>query len=348
MRESPAPTCEPSSQPRTEFVAPSTLAQAPRSTPSAPVPRIRSRREAQRLLEEEQYLREEVEEGELDEDQDELEGIHEASGLDTSPEWELSTSRASPPQGIAPYHMVMRKATELLDLQLPTAEYKPNILTEVLHSPSAVVEPLLPFNDALTEPIMEVWRKPLPSPAVSKVVARRYRTAPRNPAFLSSHPSPESLVVQASCSKQSSGAFPQTPADRDSKKMEQSAKKIFSSSSMALKSTNTICLLGRYLHALMDSAKHLAPKLPEEERDNFMEVLTDAQAASKQVIQSGLDTADSVARIMGSSIASRRQAWLRSSNFSPDVQATLVDLPFDGSRLFGEKADSALQRFKDS
>lgn len=242
----------------------------------------------------------------------------------------------------------MRKATELLDLQLPTAEYKPNILTEVLHSPSAVVEPLLPFNDALTEPIMEVWRKPLPSPAVSKVVARRYRTAPGNPALLSSHPSPESSVVQASCSKQSYGAFPLTPADRDSKKMEQSAKKIFSSSCMALKSTNTACLLGRYLHALMDSAKQLAPKLQEEERDNFMEVLTGAQAASKQVILPGLDTADSVARIMGSSIASRRQAWLRSSNFSPDDQATLVVLPFDGSRLFGEKADSALQRFKDS
>lgn len=102
MRESPALTCEPSSRPRTEFVAPSTPTQAPRSTPSAPVPRIRSRREAQRLLEEEQYLREEVEEGELDEDQDELEGIHEASGLDTSPEWELSMATASPPQGIAP------------------------------------------------------------------------------------------------------------------------------------------------------------------------------------------------------------------------------------------------------
>lgn len=76
--------------------------------------------------------------------------------------------------------------------------------------------------------------------------------------------------------------------DRDSKKLEQSAKKVFSSSSMALKSTNATCLLGRYIHALMVSARQLAPKLPEEDRGNFMEVLTDAQAAAHQVIQSGL------------------------------------------------------------
>lgn len=208
---------------------------------------------------------------------------------------------------------------------------------EVFHSPSSVVEPLLPFNDALTEPVLEVWRKPLSAPAVSRLVSRRYRSAPGDPAFLSTHPSPESLVVQASCFKQSSGAFPQTPADRDSKKLDQ-----FSSVSMALKSTNATCLLGRYIHALMDSAKLLLSKLPEEDRGNFSEVLADTQAAARQVIQSGLDTVDSVARVMGSSVVSRRQAWLKSSGFSPDVQATLLDLPFNGSGLFGEKEDSAL------
>ncbi|KAJ1080728.1 hypothetical protein NDU88_000922, partial [Pleurodeles waltl] len=48
------------------------------------------------------------------------------------------------------------------------------------------------------------------------------------------------------------------------------------------------------------------------------------------VIQSGLDTSDSVARAMGTSIATRWHAWLWSSGFSPDVQSTLLDLPFDG------------------
>ena len=57
----------------------------------------------------------------------------------------------------------------------------------------------------------------------------------------------------------------------------------------------------------------------------------------------GLDTADSVATSMATSVSMRRQAWLRGSGFSPDVQSTLMDLPFDV-----DTADLALERFKDN
>ena len=39
---------------------------------------------------------------------------------------------------------------------------------------------------------------------------------------------------------------------------------------------------------------------------------------------------------------------MRSTGFYGDVQASLMDIPFDGSWLFGDKADSALEHFKDS
>ncbi|KAJ1125992.1 hypothetical protein NDU88_004405 [Pleurodeles waltl] len=165
-----------------------------------------------------------------------------------------------------------------------------------------------------------------------------------DPVFLSRQPTPESLVVQASCSSRSSpGSFSGTPVDRESKKLDHTAKKTFSSCSMALKSSNATCILGRYIHALMEEAKG-HPNLSQE----MLQLLADAQAAATQVIQSGLDTLDSVARAMGTTIVSRRQSWLRSSGFSSDVQATLLDLPFHGEKLFGSKADSALERFKES
>ncbi|KAJ1081047.1 hypothetical protein NDU88_001231 [Pleurodeles waltl] len=239
---------------------------------------------------------------------------------------------------------VIRNAADFLDLPLPTAEVKRNLLTEVLHPASASAEPLLPFNEALLDPIKDIWLKPVSTTPVNRAVARRYRTAPGDPVFLSRQPSPESLVVQASCSSRSSpGSFPGTPADRESKKMDHTAKKTFSSCSMALKSSNATCILGRYIHALMEEAKG-HPNLSQE----MLQLLADAQAAATQVIQSGLDTSDSVARAMGTTIVSRRQSWLRSSGFSSDVQATLLDLPFDGEKLFGTKADSALERFKES
>ncbi|KAJ1135717.1 hypothetical protein NDU88_002152 [Pleurodeles waltl] len=94
----------------------------------------------------------------------------------------------------------------------------------------------------------------------------------------------------------------------------------------------------------MDEIKSTHTEVPQE----LSSLVSDAQAAATQVIQSGLDTTDSVARAMGTAVATRRQAWLRSSGFSSDVQSILLDLPFDGDKLFGAKADSALERFKEN
>ena len=126
---------------------------------------------------------------------------------------------------------------------------------------------------------------------------------------MSTYPSPESLVVQASCSKGAGAdAFPTTPSDREAKKQEQEAKKLFSSGSMALKSLNAVCLLGRYVRALWESAQAVMIHLPEEAKPDFRELIADGQCAAQQVIQAGLDTADSVARSMATSVAMRRKA----------------------------------------
>ncbi|KAJ1126443.1 hypothetical protein NDU88_004850 [Pleurodeles waltl] len=142
---------------------------------------------------------------------------------------------------------------------------------------------------------------------VSRTVARRYKVASGDSQFLSQHPTPESLVVQASCSAQSApGSFPATPSDRESKRMEQAAKKGFSSCSMAFKSVNATCVLGRYVHALMDTARAVVPRLPPDVQEQFDELLLDIQVAGKQIIQLGFDTADSAASAMATSVVTRR------------------------------------------
>ena len=47
--------------------------------------------------------------------------------------------------------MVVLRAAKVLDLTLPTVETKQTILTEVLQPSHQGVEPLLPFNDTLTD-----------------------------------------------------------------------------------------------------------------------------------------------------------------------------------------------------
>ena len=65
-----------------------------------------------------------------------------------------------PPPDVTSYHSVVKKVAELLGLPLSTKEVKSNLLTDVLHSTPQTPEPLLPFNEALTEPILSVWEKP--------------------------------------------------------------------------------------------------------------------------------------------------------------------------------------------
>ena len=51
---------------------------------------------------------------------------------------------------------------------------------------------------------------------------------------------------------------------------------------------------------------------------------------------------------MCSMVAHQRSAWLQSTGFLEVLQASLMDMPFDGSRLFVDKADVALELFRES
>ena len=85
---------------------------------------------------------------------------------------------------------------------------------------------------------------------VSRPISHRHHPAPGDPNFLTKHPTPESLVVQASAAKANRSVFPTTLLDRQSKRLETFGKRIFSSSSQALQSVNSACLLDRYIHGL--------------------------------------------------------------------------------------------------
>ncbi|KAJ1168747.1 hypothetical protein NDU88_000661 [Pleurodeles waltl] len=77
--------------------------------------RLRSRRFALRLLEEQEYEKQLLEEGEIVEPLEALQGLDTASGLDTSPEWDLA-SPGEYTEEAASFHSVVRKAADFLDL----------------------------------------------------------------------------------------------------------------------------------------------------------------------------------------------------------------------------------------
>ena len=91
-------------------------------------------------------------------------------------------------------------------------------------------------------------------------------------------------MIQALCATRQGQSFPSTPADMESKKLEQMAKKLFSPGSMALKSINALYLMGRYIHALLESAQSLMLHLSDSVKSDFSELIIDGQCAAQQVI----------------------------------------------------------------
>ena len=120
-----------------------------------------------------------------------------------------------------------------------------------------------------------------------------------------------------------------TPPNRKSKRLETFGKRIFSSTSLALRSVNTACLLGCYNHALCNSVAQVLPMVLEEAWAILTQAMIVGQDTVMSTIQCEVDITDSLGSAISTKVALHRHTWLRSTGFSGDVQAALMDMPFD-------------------
>ncbi|XP_069481511.1 lamina-associated polypeptide 2, isoforms alpha/zeta-like [Ambystoma mexicanum] len=264
-----------------------------------------------------------------------------ASGLDTSPELDFDKPDPADHAELGNRNL-MNRVVEFMGWNRNSTVYEQDDMRDIL-SGGPPKDPVLPFHTALQKKVMAAWETPDSGPAVNKKCSGKYRPSSSDPEYLTKHPNPESLVVKAATSTRQS-AYTSILTDRDDEKMDAWSRKIFSSSSLALKSTTVTCTLARFTYTLWDCITAAAEHFPEgEERDGFLAIVKDGKEAMEECLQSGLDTADSISRSMASSTVLRRFAWLRKSSFVPKVQARVLNMPFDGLRLFGSKADESLK-----
>lgn len=69
---------------------------------------------------------------------------------------------------------------------------------------------------------------------------------------------------------------------------------------------------------------------------------------AKTALQSVVDAADTAAWSISTAFVMRQASWLHLSGFPKEVQITVQDLPFEGTKLFAEKTDASLHMLKDS
>ncbi|KAJ1164646.1 hypothetical protein NDU88_005080 [Pleurodeles waltl] len=133
--------------------------------------------------------------------------------------------------------------------------------------------------------------------------------------------------------------IPPVTQERETKQLDTSGMSIFASSSLAVRSTNTSCVLACFFYILWDAVESILPSLTDEARTALTPFVCDSQQAAKLSVRCGMDTTDSVGLIMASSVALRSKTWLRSSNFSEAEQDMLLEMPLDGKSLFSSHAD---------
>ncbi|KAJ1128092.1 hypothetical protein NDU88_006473 [Pleurodeles waltl] len=141
--------------------------------------------------------------------------------------------------------------------------------------------------------------------------------------------------------------MPAALLQREARQLDAAGRRMFASCSASLRSINTSCVLARFSHPLWDCVKSL-PSLPEDALTALTPLIRDGQQFARITVRAGMDTTDSVGRLMAVSVAIHRRGWLVPSNFSATVQDALLDMLFDGKSLFGAHADSALRCFRDS
>lgn len=86
--------------------------------------------------------------------------------------------------------------------------------------------------------------------------------------------------------------------------------------------------------------------LPQAVKEEAKKVLLEGERSASEIIDCAMDIASTGFRQLAGAAVLRRQGWLKATTFRPEVQAKILDLPFDGQDLFGPHIDEALQGIK--
>lgn len=79
----------------------------------------------------------------------------------------------------------------------------------------------------------------------------------------------------------------------------------------------------------------------EAQKGQFQAIVKEGQLAARTVLQSTLDTTDTVAHSVSTAVVMRWASWLHLSGLPKEVQMTLKDLLFKGPKLFTGKTDAS-------
>lgn len=198
----------------------------------------------------------------------------------------------------------------------------------------------LPLSMVLLQAIQTTWIHPASAPISIEKLDHMYRIQESTAMFLYTHPKPNSLIISSSTKGRKSQS---TPPDRDNKRIDSFRKCFYLTGALAIKTSNHLACISRYLFGILEDFSTIFQFLPEDVRVKALQMQANGIAASKQLTCSSKHVLESSARTLSTAVALRRFAWLRGITLPHDTKTMIEDISFDGTSLFNSETDAKLR-----
>ncbi|KAH1185326.1 hypothetical protein KIL84_018075 [Mauremys mutica] len=176
---------------------------------------------------------------------------------------------------------------------------------------------------------------PCVSPANMQVGGQKVLWASKGQLLFSSPPL-NSIIVDTVNLRGYQHQFKSTPYDEDWKCLDLFGRKAYSSATLQFHVANYQALLAKYNYQNYTKLSSFIEELLNSHKYQFKTIVNEEQLVAKMSLQSMLDVADTAECSISMAIIMRWYLWLHLSSFPKDVQTTVEDPPFEGTRLFAK------------
>ncbi|XP_078512718.1 uncharacterized protein LOC144772342 isoform X2 [Lissotriton helveticus] len=295
-----------------------------------------------------------VEEEETYEEDEEQERLGKFQGSEDSefsePQWpeegvDCYPSRPSPADDIRMYNHVIKKAADKYGVQLEEEKSQSCFLLETLVS-SQARNTFLPMLPSVLDQGREAFKEPATCRAVTPNVGKKYKYSSKDPAYIKGTVPADSIITSTARKRANIPSTSGPPPEKESMMMDRMARKFERSAANQWQISNSNALLNRHAYQHWEEMEELIKHLPKQYKKKAANLAEAGKNIANTCLKSSLEAADTASRQMMAGITLRRFSWLRISGFKPEVQANIINTPFNGEQLFGSTVDDTLNQLK--
>ncbi|KAJ7338768.1 hypothetical protein JRQ81_012670 [Phrynocephalus forsythii] len=259
----------------------------------------------------------------------------------TSTDSEDTDSQTSPAENLKQYSQMVQNIAKVMDLHVAPLDSDKSCKI-FGHLNKRQRPPLcLGFIPALLKRSKVALNNPSSIPLMPRRIDNLYRTHGEETTFLSKHPLPNSVIVNASQNRAKSSSM-STPSNRESKKLDLIGRRHYSLASFALRNSNYLCAMQAYTRHVLLKMLPVLDALPDDLRDKATSYHAEALSLLDYETIAAQHAADAASRQLATAVFLHRHAWLRTANITDNARNRIEDSPFDGEGLFASSTDESL------